>query len=731
MSAHAARGPIAGPLPSLAERAAALATAEWDRWPLWLPVAMGIGVLGYFALTVKPSPAWLALPLPFLCLSLVLCARLPLAGAAVALAGALALGFAAALLHARLAPPLPELPRKAAIIAGRVASVDILPEGRRVTLDGARLDGGPPLARQLRIRLRPTDPTRPLPGDRIAVRALVRPPMAPAYPGGFDFQRAAFFSGLGGSGFALGPADIEPGSAAPLFPGLRAAIEARVTAALPGATGAVASALLTGSQAGIPAAELAALRDSGLAHLLSVSGLHVAIVTGIGFVVLRAAIAAFPWLALRVNSKGAAAVLGLALGGAYTLLTGGGVPMIRSFAMAALATLAVLTGRRALSPRALALAAAIVLLANPAAITGPSLQMSFGAVLALIAAAEALRGAGQALRARSPAGRAAAVLLGLTATSLIAGAATTPFGLHHFGRLQLYGVVANALAVPLTSFLVMPAGMLALFLMPLALEGPALAAMGWGVEGTLLTGRIVAAWPGAAMTVPPIPGWGLGLFALGLCWLCLWRLSWRWAGVPLMLAGLFSGSVSRPPDLLIAADGRLLALSTPAGVLVERASGASRITRESWLRSWGEDEAAPFPAEGEAADGLVRCTASACRLRSRPGAAEAILLRAPREASRPRRGPAPPPPPVMAEAGCGKAAVMLSLEPIRGGCRQTPRIDRFSVWRDGSHALWLVPEGAVILSDRASRGDRPWVPPVPLPRARPQGEPLAETEGDR
>jgi competence protein ComEC len=265
--------------------------------------------------------------------------------------------------------------------------------------------------------------------------------------------------------------------------------------------------------------------------------------------------------------------------------------------------------------------------------------------------------------------------------------------------------------------------------MPLGLEGPALAIMSWGVDATLWTGRLVAGWPGSALAAPPIPAWGLALFALGLCWLCLWRLPWRWAGVPLMAGGLLSGLAVTPPDILVSADGRMLAVATPAGILTERSSGGSRLTRESWLRSWGEEEAAMIPKEGAAAEGAVLCTALSCEIRPHPGGQSAILLRQPlRDTARPRRGPAPPPPPVLAETGCGKAAVMLSLEAIRGWCRETPRVDRFSVWRDGAHAVWLARDGALIRSDRQARGERPWVPPVPIPRVQPQAEPFAETE---
>jgi competence protein ComEC len=327
-----------------------LAEAERQRFAPWLAVALEAGVLLYFALPTEPPAraAWIAPPLVLL--AALVGTRRPAAGWALGLAAAAALGFAAAIWHAGRQPAPLDLPRGAVVVSGRVAEVDILPEGRRVTLSRPRLDNGePPLARHLRVRLRNEDPARPVPGDVLSVRALVRPPVSPAYPGAWDFQRAAFFSGLGGSGFAIGRATVEPTAeqGVPLAR-LRAAIESRATAALPGAAGAIAAALLTGGQSAIPAADLAAMRDSGLAHLLSVSGLHIAIVMGVSFAVLRFALAAVPPLALRVPGKPVAAVGALGVGAFYMLLTGAGVPMQRSFAMAALrrcASLLVFAGR--------------------------------------------------------------------------------------------------------------------------------------------------------------------------------------------------------------------------------------------------------------------------------------------------------------------------------------------------------------------------------------------------
>ncbi len=678
---------------------------ERGRLPLWLPVALGAGVLLYFALPSEPALAWCWLALPGPALAWWLGRRHPHLGWAAGMLAALALGLALGIWHAARHPPALEPPRTATQLSGQVAMVEALPAGVRVTLVAPRFGEGAPQARHVRVRLKRDDPARPQVGDQVLVRALVRAPAAPAFPGAWDFQRAAWFSGLGGSGFALGLADVAPGEAGPPpLAGLRAAIEARVVAAMPAAAGAVSVALLTGGQSAIPAADLAAMRDSGLAHLLSVSGLHIAIVMGLSFAVARLGLALVPWVALRLPGKLLAGVAALAVGGGYMLLTGSAVPMQRSFGMAALATLALLTGRRAITLRGWALAAAAVMVLQPEAVAGPSFQMSFAAVLALISGWEWLR---PRLNAMAPGDgwrrRVVLAVFGLVATSLLAGAATTPFGLYHFGRLQLYGVAANAVAVPLTSALVMPAGMAAVALMPFGLEGLALAPMQWGVEATLWVARCVAAWPGASLVAMPLPGWGLGLVTLGMLWLCLWRGGWRGWGLPLIGLGMLSGSLARPPDLLVSDDARMIAVRTEAGVFLQRQSGGNALVREMWLRAWGAEDAAALPRE--VAAGGVACTPGGCVLHAVP---EVVLLRGD-----------------PAREACARAALVVSAEPVRGRCRAQV-LDRFSVWREGAHAVWFGATGVTVLSDRAWRGNRPWVPPPP--RARGPAEPMAPVE---
>lgn len=698
---------------------------QHGRFAPWLAVALGAGILLYFDWPVEPGPGALWAALPLAALAVVVARRARLAGWALGLVAACLLGFGIAAWHAARLPAPLDLPRVAVAVTGTVTEVEILPEGRRVTLAAARVNEGAALPRRLRIRLRADDPARPAPGDTVTLRAVLRAPGAPVAPGAWDFQRAAFFSGLGAFGTALGPATVIPGTESlPGFAALRVALETRVEAAIPGAAGAVAAALLTGSQAAIPPAEIVAMRDSGLAHLLSVSGLHMAIVMGAVFAALRLAVALVPWLALRVPGKAVAALGALAAGAGYMLLTGAQVPMQRCLVMAALVTLGLLAGRRALTVRSLALAAAAILLVAPAEVLGPSFQMSFAAVLALAAGYEALRGR---LAGVAPRGgwrrRALLAVLGLVLTSALAGAATAPYGLHHFGRLQLYGMAANALAVPLTSLLVMPAGMLALVLMPLGLEAPALWAMGVGVEGILATARLVAAWPAASPVLPPLPGAALAVATFGFCWLAVWRGPLRLLGLPAMAAALAAGVAAAPPDLLVSADGRLIALRTAEGVFLQEQPGTTAFARAALLRRLGAAEARPLPVEGEAAGGALICTPAACRFRPRPDAAEAVLLRS-APVPRGQRFPPPPAPEAVRAACKGAAALLVSAEPIRPRCPTATAVDRFTVWREGAQAIRLDASGVAVLSDRAARGDRPWVPPPPLP-GRPDPLPLA------
>jgi competence protein ComEC len=201
---------------------------------------------------------------------------------------------------------------------------------------------------------------------------------------------------------------------------------------------------------------------------------------------------------------------------------------------------------------------------------------------------------------------------------------------------------------------------------------------------------------------PPIPAVALCVVAFGMAWLCLWRSRWRLLGVPLIVAGFAAGAAQRLPDILVSADARLIALRAGDELFLQRLSGTSNLTRDVWLRLYGREVAETLPARtGHVAGGAIACEAGACSLRPLPdGPVAAVLL----------RGDPP-------AGACAGAALVVSAEPVRGRCAARV-VDRFSVWRDGAHAVWLEPAGPRVLSDREARGARPWVPPQPQPRSR-------------
>ncbi len=701
---------------------------------LWLPVFMGAGVLVYYDLPAEP-PLWTGAKLA--------AAGLIAAGAlkrwpgprAIGLClGFAALGFASAQFATARMPPLEtDLPSRAVTATGIVHSVEILSYARRVTLSDVHLreaDRKPvrgrgasavvigtadpaihDLARTARIRLRTEDNGAIHTGETIRIRAMLRPPLPPALPGGWDTQRDAFFAGLGASGYALGRTEIvetgSPDRFASWVQGLRETISARVSAAVPGAPGAVAITLLTGSARAIPEADHAAFRAAGLAHLLAVAGLHIGIVMGFAFASARIGLALSEHASLFWPTKKLAAVFALAVGGGYMVLTGGHVPIVRSFAMACLATLAMLAGRQPVSVRGLGLAGIALMMISPYEVPGVSFQMSFSAVLALISGYESLRPALRLLYGRSPVQRLAAYALALALTSTLAGTASLPYGAYHFGHVQIYYVLSNMVAVPLAALWVMPAGMLALLLMPLHLEFLALVPMGWGAAAIIAIARFTAALPASTVAVPHMPPWGLAVLSVGLAWLGLWRSWIRLLGIAAIAAGIVSPAFDRSPDILLSADAGLIGFRTDQGVLLRRTRSGSDFTRDAWLTRWNVGFATLLPVAvpnaAAPAPGFI-CERDSCLFRPRPEDAAALLA----------RGPTKP-------SNCDDVAIVVSAEPARGVCPypSPPQADRFTVWRDGSAAIWLEPHGARVLTDRQARGDRPWVSPPPTPRKRP------------
>ncbi len=685
------------------ERLVAWLAAERDRWPLWIPAGLGTGVAIYFGLVSEP-PLWFG---PVLATAAIALWRIlrrrdlggPLLHIAILALAVIAGGFAAAQVRtAVVSAPVLDRESGAVAVGGVVDEIDIRPDGIRLVVAEVTLDGETTAATPRRVRIRFRGDLPPVEvGARITARAVLLPPPPPAVPGGFDFQRQSFFRGLGAVGFGLGPFEVvgqgqQRGGAVVAW--LRAAVIERINRHLDGSTAAVAIALMTGERGAIDGAVMAAIRDSGLAHLLAISGLHIGLVAGVVFVGARAALALIPAVALHAPIKKWAAIAAIAGAGGYALLAGATVPTQRAFLMIALVLVGVLIDRRGLSMRTVAWAAVVILLLSPESLMTASFQLSFAAVTTLIAVYESVRpGTSERTGPAELPRRVVLYLGGVALTTLVASLATSPYVIYHFNRLAAFGLAANVVAVPITALWVMPMAVAAFALMPFGLEALALVPMSWGIEVVTSVGQAVAGWPGAVSLVPPMPVWGLVAITLGGLWLCLWRGTWRWFGGIGLAVGLVAAVIERPPDILVGDTGDLIAVRTVDGGLAFSTSRRHRFERETWLsRSALAKATGSWPAAGLSNDGNLACDPLGCLYQA--GDNVAAFIRRPEAALE----------------DCPLSDVVVSTVRLPPRCASHPAlITRWDLRDNGVHAIWLEGGRVRITSVNGQRGDRPWV----------------------
>jgi competence protein ComEC len=698
--------------PSLADRTryflSAQVAAQTLRWRLWAPVALGGGCAVYFAFKSEP-PAW-----PLVAGAVVAAAvwlgarRLGLARVwtlCLMLLACFTLGIAVAKLRtdAVVAPIAPAMARPT-VVEGWVIDVDSPGEaGPRVVIAPVRIEGLAPEDTPTRLRATMRG-LAPEPGEAVRLFALLNPPPAPASPGAYDFGRNAYFQSMGGVAFSLGetrPAYLSPPPwtvrAAMAVNGLRYDLAKRIVARLGERTGGVAAAMTTGHEAWLDLEQVDVMRESGLAHILSISGLHMAVVGGFAFFLVRLLVAAWPWLALRVPGKKVAAWAGLLAVGTYLFVSGHPPPAERAAITASIAFLAILLDRSAITMHALAVAAFVVLLLQPEAIVTPGFQMSFAATAALVALVEAWPVRPREISAPWPiliVQRVGAWLGIAVMASLVAGAATGPFALQHFNRTAMYGLGANLATAPLSDFLIMPALALGALLEPMGLGAPFLWLAGQGIGIMLAIGQWVAGLPGAVKTVASAPDFVLPIAFLGVLFCCLWRGPLRWLGLP-FAAAVMLWPRAPAPDLWIG-DGGTNAAFVEAGQAVVMRPAVRQFAVDVWTRRRGLE-----PAE-RVMEGWA-CTRFSCapvepgggplamwwgRRAPSPDEIEALCRSAPVVSVRARVPVLP--------ASCAGRLVLDGTDHAQGGAVELWRVGPASAnrWR----AVWVA----------EVRGNRPW-----------------------
>lgn len=678
--------------------------AERNQLPPWIVVGFGAGIAAWFA---APRPdQWLAAVLVALGVALLGFVVIPgRSGRAMgSFAGAFMLG--AGLIWWRsgdVAAPRLERPQVAEV-RGTVERVETLTAKEQVRLTITPADAALPRRVRLSVDLGKA-PAGIAPGTEVKLRARLAPPPPMALPGTYDFARDAWFRGIGAVGRAIGPAEVLRPAEPHGFARARDRLRAHISSRLPGAEGGIAVALATGDQNAVGKDDAEAMRRSGLTHLLSVSGLHIAAVVGAAMLLTLSLLALSRTLALRWNLVLVAAGAGAAAGIFYTLLTGAQVPTVRSCVAAVLVLGGIALGRDALSLRLIATGAALVLLFRPESLAGASFQMSFAAVTAIVA----LHSAGWARRwfSRRDEGLPARLLRALgamVATGLAVEVALIPIALFHFHRAGLYGVGANILAIPLTTFVIMPLEGAALLLDLAGIGAPAWWLCGRAIAGLLWLAREVAGASGAVASLAAMPAGAFALMVGGGLWLCLWETPVRRFGFVPVAVGSLWGAAAPRPDLLITGDGRHLALLDERGVPHQLRERSGDYVRTLLAEASGFDGDVADLGQGT----MGQCSPDACFADlDRDGRRWRLLAIRSRQLIAWRE----------LVAACAAADIVVADRRLPPACQpRWLKLDRAALEKTGGVSISLGGRTPLIRTVTERVGDHPWAARPPPPR---------------
>jgi competence protein ComEC len=680
----------------------------------WFPVFLGMGISAYFALRFEPS---ILLSAPLFAFLVVLLTflwpfkntdefRFKALFMTILMLTIFTMGFCAAQLRTAIVTA-PVIAQKIGPVdvQGQIVNIDRLEDGKglRLVLGNLKIEKLKAEDTPYNIRLTVRQHGAYKIGQTIHVLASLNPPSPPVSPSAFDFQRFSFFKKIGAFGFTFAAPEIiseaEKAQSDRLNTKLeiyRQKIADKVFDHIEGRNASILIALMTGERAGISQEDWEAMRVSGLAHMLAISGLHVGMVAAVVFGALRMFMVVIPGFALRYPAKKYAAFGALVCAFLYMLIVGSTVPTMRAMIMTGIVLLAIMFDRQPFSLRLVTIAAFILLLFFPESLLGASFQMSFAAVVCLIFCYEQLRPHMQKLYSNAGWGRRFGLyFVGVSLTTIIASIATGPLSVFHFQQFANYSLLSNLLTVPILGIVIMPAIVIAYPLMALGMDGPILWLSGKGIGWILWVAHETTNLPFSSWSPPQVPSVAFYMSMIGMIFMIFWQGPFRWAGLLPLCIGLYWVVSMERPFLYVSSSGKLAAINVAEGfsdsdhfIVTSRVS--DRFVTKNWMRHNGLEGMKP---EIMKSSSLVACDEYACRYEKETAAGGMMKISISTHAA-------------SHKDDCEWADIVFSKVPVyRAECRKTQIIDLFNTRENGGY---IVFEDGASLSVQDVRGTRPW-----------------------
>lgn len=561
---------------------------------LWLPFFYALGIICYFAINFEPNIRYVFASIIIIFLAIIYFKHDTKIKLCLSVLCIFSTGFLVANLKAvQMNSPVLQKEIGAKKVKAILKDIQTKEFGKRFIIEIIDIDGlkKSKTPKNVRVNINTDDNNAEI-GDKISVLASLRPPPKPVIKHGYDFARYAYFKEIGAIGYSLSGVEIlKKSSDFNIFreiKQIRQKITDKILDAHPNSKGNIATALLVGQRGGIDKNDLEAMRTAGLSHLLAISGMHIALVASMFFFTTRLLLSLMQNIALKYNIKKMAVISAIAGSLTYLLISGYPISAQRAFIMSSIFLLAIYLNRTGTPLRSVALALVIILTISPESILTPGFQMSFASVTSLICIYSIFYKKDKILTKPNIITKSFYYILGIITASLIAAIATAPFSIYHFNHFSSYGILSNFVAVPLTSFVIMPLGVISLIFMPVGLQELPLSLMIKAIEIIVQLSHFIAKFPASSASAISLPTYSFAIIVLCTLWFFIWQQKWRYFSLaPLILVVLFVLIQDNKPNVIINSDGELFAVKNADGGFAFSNISKNKYTQKMWLAKYG------------------------------------------------------------------------------------------------------------------------------------------------